>query len=127
MRSLAIAILAVSQTACWGLAAALAAGGSKMVDSKMVESQQQQEAQTRINESLDERVHPWVGKPIDDVIAAWGEPYRVDSEARQYVWREQQSSESLMSSTAVTVDLVLTTDAQGIVTNGDGILTDTRY
>ena len=122
MRILAIAILAVTQTACVALAAGLAAGGSKMV-----ESQQQQELQTRINESLDERVHPWVGKPINDVIVAWGEPYTVDSEARQYVWREQQTSDSMLSSTAVTVDLVLTTDAQGIVTNGDGILRDTRY
>jgi hypothetical protein len=100
---------------------ALGAGAAKMV-----ESQEQAEAEARIQSGLQDRIRPWIGKPIDEVIAAWGEPYIVDAAAREYVWREQQRNESMITSTAVTVDLILSADERGIVTGGYGQVSDSR-
>jgi hypothetical protein len=118
LRGLIALLLCSASTGCAYL---LAAGGAQMV-----EAQQQQELETRTRNGLEERIRPWVGKPVADVIAAWGEPYQIDRETREYVWREQQRSDSLVTSAAVTVDVVLTTDERGTVTGGSGRVTDSR-
>jgi len=93
-------VVLVASCALTGCVYLLAAGGAKMI-----ESQHQEELEARIRNSIEERTRPWVGKPIADVIAAWGEPYRVDPESWEYVWREQQGEDSLVASNAATVDI----------------------